>query len=73
VYPDESYEWYQDYKITGNWPYSGGRMDQPWYVLHDFKHWRLVEQWHRINETLNDTTGLPTVDELVERSNGRHE
>ena len=73
MFPDESYNLYQMFKEHGILPYAGAWMDQPWFVRHDFNHWRMVEQWHRINETLSDTTGLPTVEEFIERSNGHHE
>lgn len=66
VFPDESYEWYQMFKEHSILPFAGAWVDQPWYVQHDFKLWRMLEQWHRFNEKLSSTEGLPTVDEFLE-------
>jgi hypothetical protein len=70
VFPDESYEWYQNFKEHGIFPYAGAYMDQPWYVQHDFRHWRMLEQWHRINEKLPSADGLPTFEQFIKGSNG---
>lgn len=65
AFPDESYEWYQMFKEHGILPYAGAWVDQPLFVQRDFKHWRMLEQWHRINEKLPSSDGLPTFEDIT--------
>lgn len=72
VFPDESYEWYQNFKEHGILPYAGAWIDQPLFVQRDFRHWRMLEQWHRFNEKLPSAEGVPTVEEFLATRENQH-
>lgn len=65
--PDTSLECFQIWKMSGFQvlPYGGSWLDQPTWVLHDFRQLLILSDWHDRNAQLAERQEVPSIGDVL--------